>query len=223
MNDLYVTTIKQKSSTNNSVDRSYGGRRYKSNPFKDNELTLIRRRKLLQLYENEKDEQDYELTRVKGSDEIMEKYRKDQEGAGYTNERSKETGYNSSSVRQEEKTFVLPVIKTNHKLSPQLKTKIAGYDIVNNANFSLKKNEGYNNQPVDFQMVNKQLDQSLSKYNNQLEKLKIDDFLTRKKMQDELLKKINFKMEKIKLGLNEKTYFQDNLYKDWYRELKFHK
>jgi hypothetical protein len=168
---------------------------------------LIRRRKLIQLYDKEKDEFDYELTKIKGNEEILERYRQEQH--------EEETSRIATGKKNE---VVLPVIKTNNKLSPKLKKKIAGYDIVNNANFSLKKDST----PVDFFTVNKQLDQSINKYNNHLEKLKIDDFLTRKKMQDELLNKISFKMEKIKLGLNDKTYFQD-MNRDWYRELKLNK
>jgi hypothetical protein len=191
--------------------------RYRSNPFKDNELVLIRRRKLMQLNEKEKDEYDYEMAKVKGSNEIMEKFKREQ--GKVTNQetnRAERVDKVIPKSPQNVNNLVLPAIRT--KLSPQMRKKIADYDITSNANFTLKKIDKNN---IDYHLVNKQLDQSINKYNNHLEKLKIDDFLTRKKLQDELLNKINFKMEKIKLGLNDKTYFQDNIYTNWYRELKF--
>ena len=81
-----------------------------------------------------------------------------------------------------------------------------------------------NSKPViDKQVVrtDNKLDNAISNYYENLEKLKIEDFIMRKKVQDELLNKINHKMERIKNGLNDKTYFKEDIYKDWYKELKF--
>jgi hypothetical protein len=64
---------------------------------------------------------------------------------------------------------------------------------------------------------NEELDRTIKKYNENLEKLKFEDFMSRKQMQDDLLDKINSQMEKLKFGLNDKNY-EEKLANDWVEE-----
>jgi hypothetical protein len=59
-----------------------------------------------------------------------------------------------------------------------------------------------------------ELNSSLKKYYENLDHLKIEDFMTRKKMQDQLLQKINSQMEKLNFGLNDKSY-EEKIAKEW--------
>lgn len=54
--------------------------------------------------------------------------------------------------------------------------------------------------------VESELDRKLRHYSENLDVLKIEDFMSRKKMQDDLLININLQMEKLKFGLNDKSY-----------------
>ena len=54
--------------------------------------------------------------------------------------------------------------------------------------------------------VNKELDYAIKKYSDNFDKLKVDDFLSRKKIQDDLLNKINSKLLKINHEINDKIY-----------------
>jgi hypothetical protein len=197
---------------------------------------------LVQLYDRERDEQEYDIMRKNKNEGTSSKYNS-QKGNHYKDEVRKEDSYKQTQLQTTSKNptvnnyanssanykdnqnsqqseLILPVIKSannSNKLSPLIRKKIANYGVVKGSNFTLDKSVNIDD---EYFKINKELELSVNKYNSNLEKLKIDDFLARKKLQDELLYKINFKMDKLKNGLNDKFYFQDNLYKEWYKELK---
>lgn len=63
--------------------------------------------------------------------------------------------------------------------------------------------------------VNRELDLAIKKYADNLDKLKVDEFMSRKKIQDDLLKKINSKLVKINHEMNDKIY-QENIAEQWF-------
>lgn len=60
--------------------------------------------------------------------------------------------------------------------------------------------------------VNKELDYAIKKYSDNFDKLKVDDFLSRKNIQDDLLNKINSKLLKINHEINDKIYQEQFAY-----------
>lgn len=62
--------------------------------------------------------------------------------------------------------------------------------------------------------VNKELDYAIKKYADNLDKLKVDEFMSRKKIQDDLLQKINSKLTKINHEMNDKIY-QEDIAEQW--------
>jgi hypothetical protein len=68
--------------------------------------------------------------------------------------------------------------------------------------------------PNKFINLESELDMSLRKYTENIDKLKFEDFMTRKQMQDNLLSNINVHMEKLKFGLNDKSY-EEKAAQEW--------
>lgn len=68
-------------------------------------------------------------------------------------------------------------------------------------------------------IINKELDNAIFKYNDNLDKLKLEEFLNKKKYQDELIYKINNKLSRYNKELDEKVY-QEKLANEWYEEYK---
>ena len=68
-------------------------------------------------------------------------------------------------------------------------------------------------------IINRELDKAIFRYNENLDRLKLEDFLNKKKYQDELIFKINNKLNRYKKELDEKIY-QENLANEWYVEYK---
>lgn len=67
--------------------------------------------------------------------------------------------------------------------------------------------------------VNRELDKAIFKYNDNLDRLKLEEFLNKKKYQDELIYKINNKLNRYKKELDDKIY-QERLANEWYDEYK---
>ena len=65
--------------------------------------------------------------------------------------------------------------------------------------------------------VNRELDKRIFQQNQNLERLKLQEFLNHKKYQDELIYKINTKMKTYKRDLDDRIY-QDTLANNWYNE-----
>lgn len=68
-------------------------------------------------------------------------------------------------------------------------------------------------------IINKELDNAIFKYNENLDKLKLEEFLNKKKNQDELIYKINNKLNRYNREIDEKVY-QEKLASEWYEEYK---
>ena len=74
----------------------------------------------------------------------------------------------------------------------------------NNINFNrVYKNESY-------KYGNTEIDEEINGYNDYYNKLKVDEFMSKKRIQDDLLNQINQKLDKINKNINDKTY-QENL------------
>jgi len=88
--------------------------------------------------------------------------------------------------------------------------------IIENSNFLIHSNK--ENIHLSYDM-NSELDKSIKKYNQNLDQLKIDDFMSRKKLQDDLLFKINNQMEKLNTELKDQ-YYEEHLAQIWLKELE---
>ena len=80
----------------------------------------------------------------------------------------------------------------------------------NNNNYAYNQINNYNN----YNYGNVDLDAQINNYNAHYNKLKIDEFMSKKMIQDDLLNKINQKLMKINKDINDKVY-QENLAAQW--------
>ena len=71
-----------------------------------------------------------------------------------------------------------------------------------------------NNNKVNYNFGNIDLDTQINNYNSHYNKLRIDEFMSKKIIQDDLLNKINQKLNKINKDINDKVY-QENLAAQW--------
>ena len=70
----------------------------------------------------------------------------------------------------------------------------------NNMNTNLTQNEN------TFKYGNSDIDNEINGYNDYYNKLRVDEFMSKKKIQDDLLNQINQKLDKINKNINDKTY-----------------
>ena len=78
-------------------------------------------------------------------------------------------------------------------------------------------NNGYNqinNNNINYNYGNLDLDTQINNFNSHYNKLRIDEFMSKKIIQDDLLTKINQKLNKINKDINDKVY-QENLAAQW--------
>ena len=67
----------------------------------------------------------------------------------------------------------------------------------------INNNESYKYGNID-------IDSEINNYSDYYNKLKVDEFMSKKRIQDDLLNQINQKLDKINKNINDKTY-QENL------------
>ena len=82
-----------------------------------------------------------------------------------------------------------------------------------NFSYNNEFNQQKNNQVNDndnYKYGNSDIDAEINGYTDYYNKLRIDEFMSKKRMQDDLLSQINQKLDKINKNINDKTY-QENL------------
>jgi len=83
----------------------------------------------------------------------------------------------------------------------------------NNININrMNNNESYKYGNID-------IDSEINNYSDYYNKLKIDEFMSKKRIQDDLLNQINQKLDKINKNINDKTY-QENLAFQYFQNKK---
>ena len=73
-------------------------------------------------------------------------------------------------------------------------------------NYSYNNNNQQNINNEGFRYGNSDIDNEINGYNDYYNKLRVDEFMTKKKIQDDLLNQINQKLDKINKNINDKTY-----------------
>ena len=73
-------------------------------------------------------------------------------------------------------------------------------------NYSDNNNNQQNINNEGFRYGNSDIDNEINGYNDYYNKLRVDEFMSKKKIQDDLLNQINQKLDKINKNINDKTY-----------------
>ena len=99
--------------------------------------------------------------------------------------------------------------QSNIKNNNQQRNQEQEYYIRNNIN---QQNNNINiiNNKESYKYGNTDIDEELNGYSDYYNKLKIDEFMSKKRIQDDLLNQINQKLNNINKNINDKSY-QENL------------
>ena len=99
--------------------------------------------------------------------------------------------------------------QSNIKNNNQQRNQEQEYYIRNNIN-QQNKNINIINNKESYKYGNTDIDEELNGYSDYYNKLKIDEFMSKKRIQDDLLNQINQKLNNINKNINDKSY-QENL------------
>lgn len=172
---------------------------------KKNDLLFMRRKKLKDLLEEENEEYKFEL--ISKGQNIPDRMSRYNNNVSY---------HNNYSYQQEVPQQVMYNYQTQNEYREMRKTpqmSIDYYQQYMRQNNEMNMRNNMNYKPANYD-ANKELDYAIKKYSDNFDKLKVDDFLSRKKIQDDLLNKINMKLAKINHDINDKIY-QEQFAMQW--------
>lgn len=172
---------------------------------KKNDLLFMRRKKLKDLLEEENEEYKFELiSKGQNIPDRMNRYNNNpsyHNNYSYQQEVPQQVMYNNQ-IQNEYREM---------RKTPQMSNDYYQQYMRQNNEMNMRNNMNY--KPANYD-ANKELDYAIKKYSDNFDKLKVDDFLSRKKIQDDLLNKINMKLAKINHDINDKIY-QEQFAMQW--------
>ena len=192
--------------------------------MKKNNMINLRREKLKALFLKEMNEFQNEIYNNENLEYMMDEIDKYKNDINNTNPNSKI----SKNYNMEKITEINPNNYNNSYNNQMNKTLEQKFDNnINVPNNSIYKNQidgkepnnniYQNNIQFNNNYGNIDIDNQINKYNNYYNKLKVDEFMSKKMIQDDLLNKINQRLMKINRDMNDKIY-QENLAEQWAKD-----
>ena len=196
----------------------------------------LKREKLRSLLQQEMEEYQYEIYSNNGSQYLLDKFISFK---NYNNKNKESDGDNNLNYNYYNKNNKLQLLNqnniynnidslnNNNPSNAQIEQDLFTNNNISSNNkyneFNQQNNDNYlnnyyqNNQMnnnINFNYGNIDLDAEINNYNSHYNKLKVDEFISKKMIQDDLLNKINQKLAKINKNINDKVY-QENLAANW--------
>ena len=187
--------------------------------MKNRDKIDLRREKLRSLLLKEVDEYQYEVYSNNGSETLLNKFNtfknfnsqksiKEEEKNNYLNNRENKNNeinnYQNQNIRNNYYNNINNGAEQNNKNINNIIPNQENGQNNNNMNLNrINNNESY-------KYGNTDLDEELNGYTDYYNKLKVDEFMSKKRIQDDLLNQINQKLDKINKNINDKSY-QENL------------
>ena len=184
--------------------------------MKKNDMVDLRREKLRNLLQQEMEEYQYEIYSTNGSQYLLDKFtsfnnfNNKNRPYEYDNQNYNNNLYNNINNEQN-------IDSQNKNNNNQiLSNKNEQNTYMNNINNYENGNNFYQNNSSNgnFSYGNLDLDEQINNYNAHYNKLRVDEFMSKKIIQDNLLNKINQKLMKINKDINDKAY-QEHLAEQW--------
>ena len=192
-------------------------------------MVNLRREKLRNLLQQEMEEYQYEIYSNNGSQYLLDKFTvfnnynnknklKIEDNINYNG-----GGYNNNILGNNNNQFIsLNNINNQNEDENYMKNNnmnvgepnMLNNNNINNYNYNDYHNDQINNNNGNYNYGNVDLDLQINNYNAYYNKLKVDEFMSKKMIQDDLLNKINQKLMKINKDINDKEY-QENLAAKW--------
>ena len=179
------------------------------------DMVDLKREKLRNLLQQEMDGYQYEIYSSNGSQYLLDKFtsfnnfnnkNRTNENTNIINEQNIDFNNqinNQYLYNQNEQNFFM---KNNDKQQYEQSNQMNNYE--NGNNFYQNNNNG------NINYGNLDLDAQINNYNAHYNKLRVDEFMSKKIIQDDLLNKINQKLMKINKDINDKVY-QEQLAEQW--------
>ena len=200
--------------------------------MKKNDMISLRREKLRNLLRQEMERYQYEVYSNNGSQYLLDKFNAFNNYIN-GNKPSEMNMNNNDSQYQYQNRNQSNNININNVNNQQGQNGFMN----NNQNFMNNQNYGYQSEPNqqvnnnnnyyqnqggysngnnmgNYNYGNLDIDEQINNYNDHYNRLKMDEFMSKKSMQDDLLNKINQKLMKINKDIDDKVY-QEHLAAQW--------
>ena len=179
-------------------------------------MANLRREKLRKLLQQEMEEYQYEIYSNNGSQYLLDKFTAFN---NYNNKNKSKIEDNSNIMKNNNYEFDNNTINSKPFLPlNDINNQYEEINDFNNDNKINNSNNYQNNQINDnngnYNYGNYDIDSQINNYNSYYNKLKVDEFMSKKMIQDDLLNKINQKIMKMNKNINDKEY-QENLAEKW--------
>ena len=200
--------------------------------MRNRDITNLRREKLRNLLQQEMEEYQYEIYSNNGSQSLLDKLN----SFNNYNNKNKTNIDNSSNINNNiQNDYTSPFMSlyntniNNINMSNQNiednymnQQNNSDFNPSNNIDNNNNNNINNNNDYYSYNQINNNfnnygnvdLDAQINNYNAHYNKLRVDEFMSKKMIQDDLLNKINQKLMKINKDINDKVY-QENLAAQW--------
>ncbi len=196
--------------------------------MRNNDVVNLRREKLRNLLQQEMEEYQYEVYSNNGSQYLLDKFTSfnNYNNKNKLNDEENNLDYNSYNNNNNNIQFLNQnnININTDKINNIDSNNQYGQNLYMNNNDSLNRqkymeseqqndfinNNGNNN----YNYGNFDLDTQINNYNSHYNKLRVDEFMSKKMIQDDLLNKINQKLMKINKDIDDKVY-QENLAAQW--------
>ena len=173
-------------------------------------MIILRREKLRNKLQQEMEEYQYEIYSNNGSQYLLDKF------TVFNNYNNKnktkiEDNINDYNINNQfgDQNYNMAINNQNFNGSNNYINNYNDYQ-----NNQINNGNGYGNGNGYFNYGNLDIDSQINNYNDYYNKLKVDEFMSKKMIQDDLLNKINQKLMKINKDINDKEY-QENLAAKW--------
>ena len=188
----------------------------------------LRREKLRTLLQQEMEEYQYEVYSNNGSQYLLDKFTSfnNYNNKNKLNDEENNLDYNSYNNNNNNIQFLNQnnININTDKINNIDSNNQYGQNLYMNNNDSLNRQKYMeseqqndfinNNGSNNYNYGNYDLDTQINNYNSHYNKLRVDEFMSKKMIQDDLLNKINQKLMKINKDINDKEY-QENLAAKW--------
>ena len=188
----------------------------------------LRREKLRTLLQQEMEEYQYEVYSNNGSQYLLDKFTSfnNYNNKNKLNDEENNLDYNSYNNNNNNIQFLNQnnININTDKINNIDSNNQYGQNLYMNNNDSLNRQKYMeseqqndfinNNGSNNYNYGNYDLDTQINNYNSHYNKLRVDEFMSKKMIQDDLLNKINQKLMKINKDINDKAY-QEHLAAQW--------
>ena len=177
----------------------------------------LRREKLRNLLQQEMEEYQYEIYSTNGSQYLLDKF------TSFNNFNNKNRPYEYDNQNYNNNNFYNNInneqnidFQNKNNKNQILSNKNEQNIYMNNINNYENGNNFYQNNSDNgnFSYGNLDIDEQINNYNTHYNKLRVDEFMSKKIIQDDLLNKINQKLMKINKDIDDKAY-QEHLAEQW--------